>query len=198
MNTRVLVTGGSGVIGRQVIGWLKDTDFEVWAVSRDGAVRGADRVVQCDLLDSHSRRAALRQVRATHLVHLAWHEGSDRFEAPENLIWAAATLELFAEFAGFGGKRAIASGSCAEYDWSYERLSETTPLRPSTLYGQAKACTGRLLDDAAGTLGISLAWARIFFCYGPWMPRGSLPGDLVYGFAEGTPIPCTDGCQQRD
>lgn len=199
MTRRVLVTGASGLIGRQVLAPLAAAGFEVIAVARHGTVPGAVATLNGDLLSARDRVAMLRDARAGSLMHLAWHDAPNgRWADPANLDWAAATISLVREFAETGGKRVVAAGSCAEYDWSYEMMGETTPLRPVTLYGQAKAATGTLLTGAADALGLSLAWARIFFCYGPGEPRGRLLGDLIHGIKAGEVVPCSDGKQERD
>lgn len=199
MTPRVLITGASGLIGRMAVKALKEQGYHVVAVCRSGPVSGADQVLHGDLLQDDGRRGVLAQARASHLVHLAWHgAGGNRWNAPENLDWAAATLQLVREFARAGGQRALCVGSCAEYDWSPAVLHESSPLAPKSLYGKAKARTGVLLCESAADLSLSLAWARIFFCYGPGEPKGRLLGDLLTGLRNGEPVDCTDGQQKRD
>ena len=198
----VLVTGATGLIGRQVIGPLTAAGFRVVAASRSGrAVAGAEGVA-LDCLNGAEVARVLGALRPTHLIHLAWHDGpKDRWTAPANLDWVAASLGLLRVFAAAGGKRAVMVGSCAEYDWSQVAagpLDETTPLRPATLYGAAKAATGMAAMAGAAALGLSLAWARPFFCYGPGEPEGRLFGDLIKGLAAGRIVDCTDGLQRRD
>ena len=118
--------------------------------------------------------------------------------SPANLDWMAATLHLVRAFAAAGGTRAVCAGSCAEYDWSFTELSESTPLNPATVYGATKAGTGIALSAAAPRMGLSLAWARIFFVFGPGEPRGRLFGDLIAGLRAGETVDCTDGLQERD
>ena len=199
MKKRVLITGGTGLIGRRTVLALKQAGYYVIALSRAAAQDGADLTIQCDLLDDRSTTHAIAQAEATHLVHLAWHDAPQgRWTAAENVDWAAASLHLVRQFAAYGGRHMVGAGSCAEYDWSYEVLTETTPLNPSTLYGKAKAATGTLLTQAATDLGLTVAWARIFFCYGPGEPRGRLLGDLIHGLRIGETVACTDGLQRRD
>ena len=197
---RVLVTGGSGLIGRPTVLALKEAGFQVVALSRTGPVAGADETLTADILDKASRRAAVERAGASHLLHLAWHGGDPaaRWHGPENIRWAAATLDLVDDFARAGGRRVLAVGSCAEYDWSRPLLREDTPLNPASTYGRAKVATVRALQESAPALGLSLAWARLFFCYGPGEPAGRLLGDLLEGLAAGRPVPCTDGLQERD
>jgi len=193
---RIAVTGASGLIGRPVVATLEGLGHEVVALGR----RDVDGVqtIRCDLLDDRSRQDAVRSASAEVLVHLAWYDGPDRWTSRANLHWTRATLMLAEEFAEAGGRRAIAAGSCAEYDWSTERLGEDTALRPSTLYGAAKAATGLAMVRGATALGLSVAWARLFFCYGPGEPEGRLLGDLARGLRRGRAVPCTDGRQERD
>ena len=199
MNARVLVTGATGLIGRQAVKSLLDRGHQVIAFSRSDMDDPRFRTIPVDLLDPTARLAAMRAANATHLLHLAWHDHPrDRWSAPENRDWAGATVQLVREFADLGGKRALCAGSCAEYDWSYEQLKETTPLRPATVYGKAKADAGTQVIEMSRELDLSLVWTRLFFCYGPREPRGRLLGDLLYGLSAGQKIPCTDGLQERD
>ncbi len=196
---RVLVTGGRGLIGRQLVRQLLGAGHEVICIARGGATPDGARLIRADLLDGASRRAALDAAQAQHLVHLAWHSGEGRWHSDENARWADATISLMEEFAARGGQRAVAAGSCAEYDWARadHPLRESDPLAPATAYGRAKARAGQTLS-AAPPAGLSIAWGRIFFCYGPGEPPGRLLGDLLHGISSGQEVPCTDGAQRRD
>jgi len=202
--THILLTGATGLIGRAAIKALVDAGHEVTAIGRSLRVEGATHSVTCDLLVPEQVSASIRKLKATHLVHLAWHDDArDRWVSPANLNWMAATLHLIQEFARAGGTRAICAGSCAEYDWSQTELTqigmtEQTPLRPRTLYGAAKAGTGLALGQAGPALGLSIVWARIFFVYGPGEPPGRLLGDLISNLMAGKHVDCTDGLQERD
>ncbi len=199
MPGRVLVTGASGLIGRPAVRALKDAGYHVIAASRAARVAGADESCTVDLTDDEARRGAVRAARADHLVHLAWHDSpTDRWNTPQNARWSEITRALAAEFAAAGGQRMVAMGSCAEYDWSQDVLHEDSALAPASGYGRAKAETGRALLDTARDLGISVVWARLFFCYGPGEPRGRLLGDLLHGLFDNQSVACTDGRQERD
>lgn len=188
---RVLLTGATGLIGRQVTEPLTRLGYDVLPVSRRATgLRG-------HLIDDPE--AVAESAHAEYLIHLAWHDGPDRMGAAENLDWVSASLRLLTAFKAAGGKRVVMVGSCAEYDWSGAgRMDEATALRPASVYGAAKAATGLAAIAGARALGLSLAWARVFFCYGPGEPRGRLFGDIIKGLQAGHTVDCTDGLQKRD
>jgi len=196
---RVLLTGATGLIGRQAIPALAKAGYEVVALSRSGrAIAGATSLA-CDLLDPAALDRVVSEAAASHLVHLAWHDDpKDRWSSAANLDWAAASFRLVRRFADAGGTRAVCVGSCAEYAWDREVLTEDGPLAAASLYGKVKAATGNALMATAPEIGVSLAWARVFFCYGPGEPDGRLLGDLINGIRKGAPVDCTDGLQARD
>lgn len=198
MGRKVIITGATGLIGRQTCLAAATAGMEVIAVSRSGESVAGSRGVAADLLDTQ----AVRQLPLDDdcdLLHLAWlHAPDRRWSSPQNLDWAAATLQLVREFGHRGGRRILAVGSCAEYDWSQPVLQETTPLKSTSVYSAAKVATWMALQEEAASLRLSLAWARVFFCYGPGEPEGRLLGDLIRGLRAGQPVNCTDGRQRRD
>lgn len=195
MTRRVIVTGANGLIGRSTVRALKARGYEaIKLVHR----RGVDEEgINVDLLDGPARRKVLDDLGAEGLIHLAWYTGESRWQSPQNALWAQASLDLAADFKAAGGWRAVFAGSCAEYDWRQPVLTETSPIRPASPYGEAKAfAANQLLTNEAN--GLSLVWGRIFFCYGPGEPEGRLMGDLIRGLRAGEIIDCTDGLQIRD
>lgn len=195
---RVLVTGATGLIGRALVAQLTGNGHDVIALSRSGMPVGEATGLACDLTNADATDRLLAEARATVLIHLAWLGGADRWHGAAGLDWVRHSLRLVQQFAAHGGRRVVGVGSCAEYDWSKPTLSESTPLRPATVYGATKAATGLALCAAAPALGVSLAWARVFFVFGPGEPRGRLFGDLIQGLSAGEVVECTDGAQMRD
>ena len=187
-----LLTGATGLIGRHCAAPLRAAGFEVLSASRSGT--GG---IALDLLDRDAVTQAIAQHRPSHLIHLAWHDGPNRYHDPANLDWAKATLDLARAFRDAGGQRAVFVGSCAEYDWSSGPVfTEDAPLAPASLYGAAKVAAAKALANLEGAP--AHAWARVFFCYGPGEPKGRLLGDLISGLRAGDPVDCTDGEQARD
>jgi nucleoside-diphosphate-sugar epimerase len=185
--SRVLVTGATGFIGRHVVEPLRAAGHEVRAVgSRDG-----------DLLEPRVIEGLVEEARADALLHLAWYAEPGAFwTSDRNLRWVGASLDLLHAFAAAGGRRAVVAGTCAEYDWSHAFLSEReTPLAPSTLYGECKVSLHRVAQRWGG---LSLAWGRVFFLYGPGEHPARLVSSVASALVRGQPAPCSSGEQVRD
>jgi len=199
---RVLLTGGSGFIGRHTAPALASLGFEVHAVGRRPGLAAHPHIRhhQADLLQPAEMRAAVEAIRPTHLLHLAWEVAPGRFWTDRaNLDWVGASLGLYRAFAAAGGTRALMVGTCAEYAWEAMPLDEaTTQIHPATLYGEAKAALHALATRAAAADGISFAWARLFWLYGPGEPANRLVSDVVANLLRGEPARCGNGLAARD
>jgi nucleoside-diphosphate-sugar epimerase len=199
---RILVTGCDGFIGRHVVPILLARGYEVHGVSRKQPrnTEASVRHHQANLLDFAESRTLVARIRPQAMIHLAWNATPGKFWSTlENLDWVAASLVLTRAFAEHGGSRAVYAGTCAEYDWSEPLLDEVrTPLRPQTIYGASKDALHKILAISSDALGISIAWGRIFFLYGPGEVGGRLIPDVVSALARGEPALCSAGTQRRD
>lgn len=198
---RILVTGARGFIGRQVTAALEAAGAEVHAVTSGAPPEGtAVRWHRADILDAADRLALLDAARADTLLHLAWCARPPAYwRDPDNVRWVGATLDLARAFRERGGSRLVGVGSCAEYDWGHGYCVERrTPLVAATLYGTAKAACGQVLEAYGAESGLSTAWARLFFLFGPYDSPLRLVPSLVQKITAGEPARCTAGAHVRD
>jgi len=199
-----LVSGAAGFLGHHAVRALRARGFRVHGLSRRPPSDESCTWHEADLLEGESVRRVLERVQPSHLLHLAWETRHDRYwTSPENLRWVEATAALCRQFHAAGGRRLVCAGTCAEYSWDevlgWGPIDEyRTPRQPSTPYGIAKNAAFDLLTAYCGSVGLSLAWGRVFFPYGPGDRRPTLVPSIIRALREGRPALCTHGRQQRD
>lgn len=153
-----------------------------------------------NLLEPAHARALVERVRPTHLLHLAWVTAPGLYSgSSDNPRWAEASAGLVEAFLNAGGRRVVATGSCAEYAWGAQPLREgVAPVRPATPYGLAKETLRAAIASRTEALGRSAAWARIFFLYGPGEHPDRFVASVIRALLRGARASCANGAQIRD
>lgn len=157
---RVLFTGGTGFIGRNVLPILEER-FEVTAPGRSGL----------PLLDAPAVRAYLAKDRFDAVIHCAHPRTAEHATDPNRSAFEESLrmfLSFYAARALFG--RLIYLGSGAEYDDTLEiasvREQECARSIPKDGFGLAKY----LMNDMARRGG-NVHNLCVFGCYGPGEPE---------------------------
>ena len=202
---RVVVTGGSGFIGRAVVTALRARGCHVTVIDRGEPVIDDPGVthVRGELSDPEVQRAAV-PVGTDGIVHLAAATSVLRSVATpaetydNNVAVTQALLELARER---GVSRfVLASTNAVVGNVGDATITTDMPLRPLTPYGATKAACEMLLSGYAGAYDMATSVLRFSNVYGPGMShkdsfvprlmRAALhdEGVRVYG----------DGLQRRD
>ncbi len=198
---RILLTGGSGFVGRQILGALKSRGAWVRMTSRqtETAMEADDVIFTPDLFRESKDwwLAALNDIDI--VIHSAWYvEPGKYLNSDKNFECLKGTLTLAEAFIQSGARHFVGVGTCFEYDLSPGILSVATPLNPTSPYARSKVALFRALDQILPVHGKGVGWCRLFYLYGEGEKDGRLVSELHRKLAKGEKIALTSGKQIRD
>nr|MCR5289087.1 dTDP-4-dehydrorhamnose 3,5-epimerase [Treponema sp.] len=166
---KVVLTGSTGLIGKEAIEPLKDQGFEVYCLTSKN----------CNLFDYGTVDRFIEQIKPDYLLHFAWITGGDYLTNQINIDYVEASMNLLKVFHKYGGKRAVYAGTCFEYEFKDKPLKETDPLNPKTLYAQCKVELFNKASEFCKGNDVSFGWGRIFYVYGHNEKKGRLTQAVV-------------------
>ena len=200
---RVLVTGGSGFIGRHVVAALTESGARVRVVDLQPHPDAEVDVVIGDIADP-SVLARAFDGGCDSIVHLAAATSVLRsIEQPDlafatNVIGTNAVLE--AGRAAGVTSLSFASSNAVTGPMTEPRISEAAVLNPLTPYGATKAAGEMLMSAFTAAYGMRCACIRLTNVYGPGMQaKDSIVARLMRAIRLGTTFQIYgDGDQIRD
>ena len=187
---KVVVTGTTGLIGKESIIPLQKSGFEV--IRMDSA--------SCNLFDFDKVSWLFNTCKPKYLLHFAWITGSDGYlQNPINRTYCDASFNLLKQFYNNGGYRAVYAGTYFEYDLKASMpLSESSPLHPTSIYAENKARLQKICSEFCKEHSASFSWGRIFNVYGHGEKAGRLTSSLVTSLLEGKTFTVRCGQLLRD
>lgn len=165
---RILVTGLSGLIGKELIEPLLKENYEIFAVSRtEQNSPWPVHWIVGDIFDSAFVRHACETAKAEYLINMAWIVTKDYAFSNLNFSFLSAGINLIQEFKKNGGKKAFYAGSCSEYKDKDTPIAEQDELAPDkNLYAFCKIKLSEIVRKYCEQNQISFVYGRIFNIYG--------------------------------
>ena len=187
---KVVVTGTTGLIGKESIIPLQKSGFEV--IRMDSA--------SCNLFDFDKVSWLFNTCKPKYLLHFAWITGEKGYlQNPINSKYYDASFNLLKQFYNNGGYRAVYAGTYFEYDLKASMpLSESSPLHPTSIYAENKARLQKICSEFCKEHSASFSWGRIFNVYGHGEKAGRLTSSLVTSLLEGKTFTVRCGQLLRD
>lgn len=179
---KILITGGTGFIGRQVITACRAAGEQIAALVLPGDPEQKNLPADIEILNGDLACPPWEKIKAfapDSCIHCAWIATPGVYlQSPLNTDFLKWSQTLARGLMEQGTAHFVGVGSCAEY------LPD--PLPP---YAAAKADFRRsLLKLTAENPNFSFSWARIFYPYGPGEPEKKFFRFMLKNLAEGTPF----------
>lgn len=201
--SRVLVTGGSGFIGRRVVPALLAAGAEVTVADKRSFPGGSVRTVLGDLCDPAiaERAVSLGTEVIIHLAAVTRVLDSIQDPAGTYQVNVGATVNLLEQARAQSVSTFLfASTNAVTGDVGFAAITEQVPLRPLSPYGATKAAAEMLLSSYTACYGITGCALRLSNVYGPGMAeKDSFVPRLMRAARGGRGVQVYgDGSQVRD
>jgi nucleoside-diphosphate-sugar epimerase len=195
---KILVSGASGFVGRNLIKFLKNLDCEVLTISMFQKDL-MSLAMQIKHLDKQLQKIE-SQIRDVHtFVHLAWMDTNDWNSSVHKNINKQLSEYLIRRLCSGGIEHVIVAGTCLEYGVSGGNLSEILPAKPKNEYALAKYALYKSIRMMANKDEFELSWLRLFYIFGGDQPPTTIYGSMMEQIIRGeTTFNMSSGQQVRD
>lgn len=204
---RVIVTGGSGFVGANLVRRLISDGHEVHLLMRPGFQRWRVeeilqqvRVHELDMLQYETLEAIVRSIRPDWIFHLAAHGAyswQDDFKQilDTNLH---STIHLVQACVGCGFEAFVHAGSSSEYGLKDHAPSESEAVVPNSHYAVAKAAATLYCQFVARRDHAPITTLRLYSAYGPYEEARRLVPNLILKGLQGAYPPLVSPDTARD
>lgn len=197
---KVLITGATGLIGKQLYAPLAQAGFDSYALTIDEENPAVPHVtwLKANVFDEPKLAAVFEQLKPDYLLNMAWCASGDYQTSDLNFDFVRAGLTLLKHFQKNGGKRAVFTGTCLEYAPQNTPIAETDPLSPTTPYAHCKNALHVLAEQFCQKHDISFAYGRIFYVYGQNEHPARLTASIINHLRQGQPVTIKHAQLQKD
>jgi S-adenosylmethionine synthetase len=159
---RVLITGATGLLGRECGMAYRNNGWTVCALGRS---RGGEDVVKCDIMDDEQIRGIVTEFAPTVVVHCAAERRPDRLEKDEDYAYAlnAEVPRRLAQICSELGSWMIYLSTNYVFDGTATPYDEAGIPNPLSVYGKSKYAG----EEAVSKVSPTFALVRVPLLYGP-------------------------------
>lgn len=197
---RILVTGATGLIGKELVVPLRARGFDVSAITID-KINPDNGIhwIKGSLFDRDFVTKTVAELRPTHLLNMAWATTGDYLTNFVNYDFLSAGIHLATQFAATGGRRAVYAGTCFEYAFKNEPIKETDLLEPDrNEYAFCKNELRQIASRIFNKAGVSFGYGRIFYVYGRGEAKTRLTGLVIDKLSHGERVLIKAGSLLKD
>lgn len=207
MNNPILVTGGSGFVGANLVRRLVSDGYDVHLILRGEAdtwrlqgMLDKVKVHTGDLTKKDQISDIVQKVKPRTIFHLAAY-GAYPFQTDPERIEAVnldGTIILLSACEKEGFDVFINTGSSSEYGFKNKPMKETDTLEPNSSYAVFKSAATLFCQNEARSKKLPVITLRPFSAYGPYEEKTRLIPTLIVKFLQNECPPLASPDTARD
>ena len=175
---KILISGGSGFIGRNLLNYLNENDMDIMLIGRNLDLLGKNNYKKklLNLNDPDYNFQDIKNFNPDIFIHLAW-EGipnyTEEISKKNYLNTIRLTKMLVSQTSCY---KIISTGSCWEYnDGNIEgECNEDLLLNPKKPFSIYKQKIFKEISEITKNKKIIFNWLRLFYVYGPYQKKDSI------------------------
>ena len=188
MSKKVFITGGTGLIGKETIPFLKENGFEIYALTIGDEKDTADvKYIKANLFDKKEIDKVMEELKPEYLLHYAWLS-TGCFNDNSNFDFLTSLISSYV----------YGKSTYAEYGYHNETLTEDMPAEPINIYSQCKDFVHQIAESYCKNNGVSFGWARIFSAFGKETDPRRLTSDVINHLRASEEVVIRSGSLVRD
>jgi len=172
LKKKILITGGSGFIGKRLIKFLKKKNVEIFAIENKNKVFiKKNNKINCSITSKKRILEFIKLNNIDTLIHLGWH-GIPDFSIKNNLFNYKQQIIFLKIIKKTNIKKIFISGSCLEYGDSQGLVVESKKNNNLNSFATYK----NKIQQFCKKLFVNkqFIWGRIFYAYGKGQRHDSL------------------------
>lgn len=206
-NKKVLVTGGSGFIGANLVRSLINQRAKVSLFLRPNSntwrlndILNKTKVYQVDIADGKAVSKAVEIIKPQIIFHLAAYGAypTQKELLPIIKTNILGTTNLLEATKNINYLSFINTGTSSEYGFKTKPMKETDSLDPTFFYATTKAATSMIAKVFSQQFNKPIITLRPFSIYGDWEEPGRFIPTIITNCLINKPIKLVPGKQVRD
>jgi nucleoside-diphosphate-sugar epimerase len=204
---RVLITGGAGFIGANLIYRLLESNWEINALIRPSTnlwrlkkVISKLKIFNADISDKSNLAKIITKIKPQAIIHLATYSQYRKQGEFEQMVETniKGTLNLLEASKNINYEIFINTGSSSEYGIKDKAMKETDILEPVSFYAATKSSATLLCQVFSKEYNKPIVTLRPFSVYGPFEENNRFIPTITKAVFENKTIKITPGDQRRD
>lgn len=178
---RVIITGGTGFIGKHVVNeLLKNSNIEILVIGSDlnkfqkCYFPNKVKFIQYNLNDELTENIIFELKKFDTLIHLAW-QGLPNYNSLLHIeVNLMSQYKFIKNIVNIGIQNIVITGTCMEYGLQNGELATSLPTFPITSYSIAKDTLHKFIKLLKVDYNFNLKWLRLFYMYGEGQSESSI------------------------